>query len=185
MNARGWTPTLIDRHLGEPDRLMRNPHYRSAAPMRGYEIARVKKAEERDDVRAALAKVLAQRANRSSGALKAAETRRRQMREWPEPDTIFWYLETPTTVEEAEKLAIAWWAEREKTRNSRTVDMSSLSTRGRKQLTRRYLAKKWIDYRETLQTCPRILEDGTGLEIIEDRIDQMMDQRFPELAGNR
>jgi hypothetical protein len=32
----GWTRRLIDTLLGEPDKLARNPHYASAAPMRLY-----------------------------------------------------------------------------------------------------------------------------------------------------
>ena len=32
----GWTRGLIDKLLGEPDKLARNPHYATAAPMRLY-----------------------------------------------------------------------------------------------------------------------------------------------------
>jgi hypothetical protein len=45
LKARGWTPALITTFLGEPDTLVANPHYRSAAPMRLYAVARVEAVE--------------------------------------------------------------------------------------------------------------------------------------------
>ena len=45
LKARGWTDALIRQLLGEPDRLVDNPHYRSAAPMRLYALTRVEAVE--------------------------------------------------------------------------------------------------------------------------------------------
>ena len=46
-SERGWTDGLIKRYLGEPDKLVPNPHYRRArAKMRLYDLARVVQAEE-------------------------------------------------------------------------------------------------------------------------------------------
>lgn len=45
VRERGWTPKLIAQFLGEPDRLVDNPHYRRAAPMRMYTLERVVAAE--------------------------------------------------------------------------------------------------------------------------------------------
>lgn len=45
--ARGWSRQLVDQLLGSPDETKHNPHYRSAAPMRLYSLARVKRAERR------------------------------------------------------------------------------------------------------------------------------------------
>lgn len=45
LRERGWTDALIARHLGEPDELAPNPHYRSGPPRKLYSIARVEAAE--------------------------------------------------------------------------------------------------------------------------------------------
>jgi hypothetical protein len=45
LKARGWTDALIRTLLGEPDVLTANPHYRAAAPMRLYALARVEAVE--------------------------------------------------------------------------------------------------------------------------------------------
>ena len=181
MNRRGWTPTLIARYLGEPDQLMQNPHYRSAAPMQGYKRARVAKIEEQSDLTTALAKVLAQRAARSASALKAAQTRRRKMDEWPDPETIFWYADTPSSVKEAEKMALDWWREANKTGDGQMPDESTLGAKARRRLTEDYLLEKWIDYKEALYDCPRVLVGDEGLDIIERRMNRMVHERFPAL----
>ena len=43
---RGWTEAAIRRFLGEPDRRVPNPVYRSAAPARLYSMTRVTAAED-------------------------------------------------------------------------------------------------------------------------------------------
>jgi hypothetical protein len=53
----GWTRGLIDKLLGEPDKLARNPHYASAAPMRLYLLERVAEVEQTPEYQTALAKL--------------------------------------------------------------------------------------------------------------------------------
>ena len=48
LKARGWTPTLVKKFLGSPDATKPNPHYRSAAPMQLYSLARVEVVEQED-----------------------------------------------------------------------------------------------------------------------------------------
>ena len=45
LRERGWTESLIKRFLKDPDKLVKNPHYSSAAPMRLYLKRRIEKAE--------------------------------------------------------------------------------------------------------------------------------------------
>jgi len=59
LKARGWTDALVTRFLGEPDELVPNPHYKSAAPMRLYYLDRVVIAETTDDFKAAQVKAKA------------------------------------------------------------------------------------------------------------------------------
>ena len=50
ISERGWTKGLINELLGEPDVLVDNPHYKSAAPMRLYFLDRVKDIEQTSEV---------------------------------------------------------------------------------------------------------------------------------------
>lgn len=72
LRERGWTPALIRDLLGEPDKLARNPYYRSAAPMRLYAAPRVEAAEASP----AFHDMRAKAERRSRAAQAAAETRR-------------------------------------------------------------------------------------------------------------
>lgn len=75
LKKRGWTNTLIQRHLGQPDRTIPNPHYRKAAPMRLYRLARVTAVEEADQWSDLIAKATARR----MAAARAAETKTRAL----------------------------------------------------------------------------------------------------------
>lgn len=71
LHARGWTDALVKQFLGEPDATKPNPHYRKAAPMRLYALARVEQAESREEWQQAKAK-----ASRRSEASKKVSTRK-------------------------------------------------------------------------------------------------------------
>lgn len=72
VKARGWTDAMIGKFLGEPDKLVRNPRYRSASEMRLYAIDRVEAAEVTEDFKAFQEKSK----NRRASALKVAERKR-------------------------------------------------------------------------------------------------------------
>jgi hypothetical protein len=52
LKPRGWSASLTDRLLSEPDRLACNPHYLSGPEMRLYRKDRVISAEQHPDFRA-------------------------------------------------------------------------------------------------------------------------------------
>ena len=61
LKERGWTAASIKKFLGEPDRFVPNPYYRSASAMRLYYFERVLEAERTTEVKAALHKSAARR----------------------------------------------------------------------------------------------------------------------------
>jgi hypothetical protein len=73
LRARGWTPAMVDRLLGQPDSVVRNPRYRAAAPTRLYARERVRAAEGTPE----FARLLAVATRRSAAAREAADRRRR------------------------------------------------------------------------------------------------------------
>lgn len=58
---RGWTLRLIEAHLGEPDKVTRNPAGKAGDKMYLFRLGRVEQAEQDPIVAAALAKALARR----------------------------------------------------------------------------------------------------------------------------
>jgi hypothetical protein len=75
LKARGWTESLIDAVLGEPDQLRKNPHHRSGPPMQLFEHDRVVAKETEPEFVAAQAK----RASRQQAARKGVNTKRRKL----------------------------------------------------------------------------------------------------------
>lgn len=75
LRERGWTVTMIRRLLGETDRLLPNPNYRSAARMRLYRQERVL-ATERE---AAFTEWAAKAAIRSARGKEVAERRAQEL----------------------------------------------------------------------------------------------------------
>jgi hypothetical protein len=42
---RGWTNSLINKFLPEPDEIKKNPHYRKAAPMKLYLLEKIQQKQ--------------------------------------------------------------------------------------------------------------------------------------------
>jgi hypothetical protein len=79
LKTRGWTQLMVEKFLGAPDQLAKNPRYRSAAPMRLYSLARVEEAEMAEGVIAALAKAREKAAVRSAAARTGAATKTKNL----------------------------------------------------------------------------------------------------------
>ncbi|MEZ0064866.1 hypothetical protein ABIA32_000854 [Streptacidiphilus sp. MAP12-20] len=73
LRHRGWTPSMVAKLLGAPDKTVRNPHFHGAAPSRLYAVARVEAAEATDAFAA-----LASAASRRASCSRAAAERRRR-----------------------------------------------------------------------------------------------------------
>ncbi len=76
IKERGWTDALIEKFLPDPDREAPNPHYRSGAPLRLYDLARVERVEKYKRFIAAKEKTAGQTEARKAAAKKAVGTKR-------------------------------------------------------------------------------------------------------------
>lgn len=72
---KGWTKGRITKFLGEPDKLVRNPHYSTAAPMRLYDLDRVEAAEATTKFQDGIAKA---EDRKITGIISAEKKRQRQ-----------------------------------------------------------------------------------------------------------
>jgi len=77
LRERGWTPGLISRFLGEPDKLVSNWRHRSGPKIRLWSLERVEKIEKLEAFRAQREKA----ARRSTAAAAAASSQRQQLLE--------------------------------------------------------------------------------------------------------
>jgi hypothetical protein len=84
LHQRGWTESLIQRFLPEPDDKRENPHYRSGPPMRRYRRERVEAIEQTAEFRAALEKTK----KRQQAAARGIETKQDRMDEYLDTITI-------------------------------------------------------------------------------------------------
>lgn len=75
LRDRGWTAKMIKDYGLQPDELKDNPHYLCAAPMKLYDLRRIKRIESRAWFKKRYAESLPRRA----AAQKAAETKYNKM----------------------------------------------------------------------------------------------------------
>jgi len=80
LREHGWTDAAIKRFLGEPDKRVPNPHYKSGPEMKLYAVARVLEIEKAP----AWQEWLAASASRKRGAQTAVETKRVKLIEYAE-----------------------------------------------------------------------------------------------------
>jgi hypothetical protein len=71
LRAQGWTESLLDRFLHEPDATANNPRFRNGSPMKLFRADRVRKIERSRSFKAALAKS----DGRKEGARRAIKTK--------------------------------------------------------------------------------------------------------------
>ena len=81
-SERFWTDTLINRYLGEPDKFVKNPHYRSGPPMALYDLDRVIACEHQPDVAEALQRIAERRPQRQRAAQDIAQRKRQAVLDW-------------------------------------------------------------------------------------------------------
>jgi hypothetical protein len=102
LKSRGWTNSMIDEFMPEPDEIKQNPHYKSAAPCNFYLLSRVLRRERSRKFIAAKE----QAEKRQQAASKAIATKRKKLREYL--DSIVIGLPRLAR-DELERRALAHW----------------------------------------------------------------------------
>lgn len=81
---RGWSKSMIERLLGDPDATRPNPHYRSGPPMRLYILSRVEAAEQSE----AYVELAARKRARALRSTAQAQKRAEDLMTWVQSLTI-------------------------------------------------------------------------------------------------
>ena len=103
-NDHGFSARLIDELLGEPDKLAKNPRFRSASPMKLFDEKRVLRAKESPAWKA----YQQTRARRSAAASKVQDAKREATRKWAATVKIRW-IDPPRSAKEAIREGIEHW----------------------------------------------------------------------------
>ena len=175
LKQRGWTAAMIRDHLGEPDALAANPHYRSAAPMRLYRRERVEEAEQSEGFanRKALAATRGRRGREA--AVKAAATQGKRLMEWAQTVEIHW-VSAPTDARAALRRGLRSWEEW-KGEPARNPDEET-----RKRWARNYVRHECMSYDDLLAQTGMSRAGWAAYQIIRDRCEALITARYPALA---
>ena len=125
LKYRGWTEGNIKNFLGEPDLLVKNPHYRSAAEMKLYSIDRVVSIESTDEFQNWQKSNEARRQKLKSSALKTMEKRRQELFRFVDTlEVVLPKFEKNKLRKQAVASYNALWASRGKCEKSATLSAS-------------------------------------------------------------
>ena len=181
LRERGWTPTLVARFLGAPDALRPNPVYKSAAPSRLYDAARVEAAEALPEFAVARAAP----AKRSVSASLSAQLKAARL--------VQQARETPIVVRkigdlvELMRLAIASYndhqAEREMRAWERGQEWYDMGETATERSDPAFLERITVNYiRHTLTTYDRHLESVAGKVGVREAVAVMRDRVYGAVA---
>lgn len=76
LKGRGWTEKLIKMFLTDPCKVVPNPHYKSASPMRLYKLSKVEQCESLENFQEYLISKQASRQKASEAARERARIAR-------------------------------------------------------------------------------------------------------------
>jgi hypothetical protein len=174
LKARGWTPKLIGRFLGEPERTVPNPHYRSAAPMRLWSLEAVLRAEQDPAFQEALVQAQRRKEAARKGALRRRELTLELARELPieieriPPDELLQIVQEDYFAYEGRWVEFKPWGKPDPLRDRLCVN---------------YLRHQATEYDLHLET----LQGKTGIAeaylVLWERIMRAIEEAYPELRA--
>ena len=166
---------MIRDHLGEPDVLADNPHYRSAAPMRLYRRERVEEAEESEGFADRKALAVARGRRGREAAVKAATTHGKRLMKWAQTVEIHW-IRAPADAKAALRRGVRSWEEW----NGEAARNRDEGTR--KRWARNYVRHECMSYDDLLAQAGMSRAGWTAYQIIRDRCEALFTARYPALA---
>lgn len=184
-SERGWTDSLIDMLLGGCDKEVPNPHYKSAYPMRLYELPRVIDAEDHQAFKDAQVKL----AKRRSAAQKGVETKTRNITQWAMNVEIQYRF--PNAVEKARRNGYESWRDHKESRSWRYDDwydyepIMPFENQPKENIDRwavNWLRHERSDYDDTLLDMYGKTGKDIAYVVIRNRILDKIAEKFPELA---
>jgi hypothetical protein len=174
LRARGWTPKLIERFLGPPERTAPNPHYRSAPPMRLWSLETVLKAQQDPAFQEALVQAQRRREGARKAALRRSELTLELARNLPiqieriPPNELLQLVQEDYLAQKGEWIEFKPWGKPDRLRDRLCVN---------------YLRHEASEYDLHLEA----LQGKTGIAqaylVLWERITQAIAEAYPELEA--
>jgi hypothetical protein len=184
LKERFWTDTLIAKYLPTPDVETKNPHYKSAAPMRLYVLTRIELLEQQEDVKTALQKVASQRGARSNGALKASEKKRQELLDWvTDLNVSIPQLELDTLLRDAVRHYGQLWSDRSRDGYSEKSANLSDAPEFLARITTNYLRHDCTNYEQQLDQLSGKVGCAEAYQYLKDKINNVIAATYPDLEG--
>lgn len=155
LKKRGWTNTVIQDMQLQPDKLVKNPRFSKAAPMKLYLISQVQKCEETDE----FAAIMNKSKRRKVGASKAVETKIKKLFAYVDNIEIkVQFLSEPSLTENAIRAYNTWQNNRPSVINGNNEAFHATSVSDSD-----FLARIRVNYiRHNLTNYDKILDDIKG-----------------------
>lgn len=155
LKERGWTDSIIKKMGLEPDKLVRNPHYRSASPMKLYALKRIEELEKSEQFIVLFSKAKP----RKDAAKKAISTKIAKLFAYVDSIEIeVEYIPEPQLTRDAIDAYNMWQANRPSVANGKREGF-----RAGKDSDKAFLARIKSNYiRHNLTNYNEILEDIKG-----------------------
>ena len=174
LKERGWTDKMIRDYGLEPDMEKTNPHYRSAAPMKLYDLNRIAQIEAGTWFQEQYAASLSRR----KGAKKAVQTKYKKMMEYIESIPI----ELPdypreVAFEEAVKHYNDLWEWRGRD-DKHISDYRHLDFETLERITKNMFRHACTDYDDVLYECFGKVGVDTAHAYLQDKIDAMVHEKY-------
>jgi len=174
LKERGWTPSMITKLLGNPDRTRKNPHYKKAAPMKLYSLQRIERAETTSNYSAL--KRLATK--RSIVSTKTADKKRQELLREISRITI---RVTPMADEELTKAAVNNYNLKSRRRNElATIHSESFFL---ERIKVNYARHNLTIYDKQLQALFARIGRDEGLRLIRKKVYAAIAAQWPDLAA--
>lgn len=175
VKARGWSQKLIDDILGDPDKLKRNPVYRSAAPVKLWDRARVEAAETLE----AFTSYQGRRSKLSAGSKAAAERKRRELFAEIEKMAVHVHI---LPVETVTKKAVAHWENRQWDRGNFECDAADASEETKQRWAVNYIRHHLCNYDGELERIAGRIGINDAVSMIRRKVYKAIAVAYPDLA---
>ena len=174
LKDRGWTDKMIRDYGLEPDMEKTNPHCRSAAPMKLYDLNRIVRIESGTWFQEQYAASLSRR----KGAKKAVQTKYDKMMEYIQSIPVKlpeWTRER--AFEEAVNQYNALWAYRGR-EDKYITDYRNLDSETLERITKNMFRHACTDYDDTLYECYGKVGVETAHAFLQDKINSMVHEKY-------
>lgn len=178
LHSRGWTKAMIKEYGLEPDKEVRNPHYRCSGDMKLYCLDRIEAIEAGEWFKTRYAKSLKRRESARVAANRVAQRKYKETMDYVDSFQIKlpnWKRET--VFRKAIEHYNALWNYRGRY-DKYISDWRNLDDETLERLTTNYFRHGYFDYDEALETLFGEVGVGSAHSVLQERINTAVHEQY-------